>query len=405
MSHKRALEGVKAVEFAYGLTSTLVGKYLADFGAQVVKIETMTRPDMTRTSLPFKDGVAGVNRASMFAMSFDGRYSMSLNLSNPLSDRVSQKLVIWADVVFENFTPGAVKRMHFDYDTLKGIKKDIIMVSMSMMGQYGPYASQPGWGHNLKGLAGFSQLTGWPDRDACGLPSPYTDYITPWFGVVAIMAALEHRRRTGEGQYVDVSAIESSIQFLSPLLLDYSVNGRVQTRRGNRSSCLAPHGAYRCRGSDRWCAIAVRDDQQWHAFCRVLGNPSWTSEPRFATVAARLQAADELDKLVEDWTVNHTPEEVMIMMQEAGVPAGVVQTSEDLMHRDVHLKERDFFPTMNYEEIGAVRQMRLPCRLSKTPDEIRHSPRLGEHTEYVCTEFLGMTDDEFLELLSSGVFD
>jgi len=245
---------------------------------------------------------------------------------------------------------------------------------------------------------------GWPDRAPSGASVPYTDRVEPWFGVVAVLAALDFRRRTGNGQYIDISQVESSLFFLSPVLLDYFVNNRVQTRRGNRSSRAAPHGAYRCRGDDRWCAIAVFTEEEWQSFCQIIGEPAWTRDPKFSNAQSRRRNSDELDRLVESWTVNYTPEQVMAVMQEKGVPAGVVQSTEDL-DKDTHLRHRNYFQTVNTQEIGPYPHQRPPVVLSKTPSELQPAPSFGEHTEYICTKLIGFSEEQFTELMQSGVFE
>jgi benzylsuccinate CoA-transferase BbsF subunit len=399
---KQALEGLKVADFSWVITGPLSSKLLGDCGATVVRVENSDRPDTIRLYTPYKDGVPGLNRSGFFSVFNSSKYSINLNLGDRRGIDVANRLVAWADVVVENFTPGVMARLGLAYDDLVKIKPDIIMVSAAMQGQTGPHRMHPGFGLMLQALAGFAHVTGWPEGEPHS-PLTYIDFIGPWYVVVAVLAALDYRNRTGKGQYVDLSQLEAGIQFLAPAVLDYVVNGRVQGRMGNRSSSSAPHGVYRCQGSERWCAIAVSTDEEWQSFCKVIGQPELTREPRFATLLARLENVDELDRLVEQWTINHSPEEVMVMMQEAGVPAAVVANSEDL-HLDPQLKHREHFRVLNHSEIGPHSYDSPSFRLSKTPVDLRMSaPCLGEHNEYVCTKILGMSDDELLELLQSGV--
>jgi benzylsuccinate CoA-transferase BbsF subunit len=273
-----------------------------------------------------------------------------------------------------------------------------------MQGHTGPYANHPGFGYHLSALAGFSHITNWPDRQPPWL-GPYTDYIAPHFNALAILAALDYRRRTDKGQYFDMSQYETGVHFLAPLILDYVVNQRVANRMGNHSSNAAPHGAYRCRGEDRWCAIAVFTDEEWQSFSKVIGNPTWTNDARFATLPARKGSEAELDRLVEEWTINRSAEEVMTMMQVAGVAAGVLQTGEDLLEHDPQLKHRRSFRELDSPEIGKYYAPGPPFVLSKSSYELRRAPLLGEHNEYALKEILGISDEEIAELVIEEVIE
>lgn len=255
----------------------------------------------------------------------------------------------------------------------------------------------------MTALSGFNHITGWPDRPPAGPAGPYTDFVARHFSTLAILAALDYHRRTGKGQYIDMSQYESSIHFMAPLLLEYVTNQRVAHRMGNRCTHAAPHGAYRCRGNDRWCVIAVFTDEEWDCFCTVIGNPPWTADPKFNTLLARKENECELDSLVEQWTINHSPEEVMNLMQAAGVAAGVVQTGEDILEHDPQLKHRHFFWELDHPEVGRYRAPRAAFILSKAPCEVRRAPLLGEHNEYVLKEVLGMSDEEISELVIEGI--
>ena len=279
----------------------------------------------------------------------------------------------------------------------------IIMLSTSMQGQTGPYFNHPGSGHKLTALAGFSNILGWPDRSP-GWMEAYTDFIAPRYNIIAIMAALEYRRRTGKGQYLDMSQYEAGIQFMAPLVLDYAVNKRIANRMGNQCSYAAPHNAYRCQGEDRWCAIAVFTYAGWQSFCEVIGNPALAEDPRFVTLLARKENEEELDKLVNEWTISRSAEEVMNMMQAAGVAAGVVATGEDLLDHDPQFKHRQTFVELEYPGIGKYRtQIGAHFMLSKYTCELKPAPLLGEHNEYVFKEILGMPDDEYDKLVKEEV--
>jgi benzylsuccinate CoA-transferase BbsF subunit len=327
-----------------------------------------------------------------------------LDLKNPRGIELFKRLVSWADVVIQNQRPGLMGEMGLGYEELKKVNEDIIMINVSIVGQTGPFATIGGWGNYSMAICGHYFLYRFPSDppSSPGRNAP-SDFIGAIFGAIAATAALDYRRRTGKGQCIDANQIEPMVQFLTPGILDWAVNKRVQAPVGNREPLAAPHGAFRCKGDDKWCVIAVFTDKEWRSFCRVIGNPEWTKPPKFASLSLRHENEDELERLVETWTIDHTPQEVMTMMQEAGVPAGVVQNNEDIVDHDPQVKQRGLFPRQQHPVLGECYFTRWPFILSKTPSEVRRSPCLGEHNEYVFTKILGISDEEFIELVNSGV--
>lgn len=401
---RMTLEGIRIVDFSWAFAGPYIGSYLGDYGAEVIKVESHSSLDLTRVTAPYKDGIAGVNRSGCFLITNNSKYGITLNLKHPRASEIIKRLIAWADIVVENFGAGVMERLGLGYGELKKIKPEIIMLSATIQGQTGPRSKFVGYGWNTVALTGICNLTGWPDRSPLGTPQAYPDSILPWFGVVAILAALDYRRRTGRGQYIDISQYETTCHFLAPLLLDYIANNRVAIRAGNRCPYAAPHGVYRCRGDDRWCAISVFTEMEWEAFCRVLGSPAWTRDKKFAFLHGRKENEEELDRLVEQWTINFTPEEVMALMQQAGVPAGVVKTNKELFE-DPQLTHRGYFQRVEHPEIGQCYQQAWPIRLSRSPLKVRPAPCLGEHNEYVFTKILGLSDKEFVDYLDTGVFE
>ncbi|MFC1965428.1 CaiB/BaiF CoA transferase family protein [Chloroflexota bacterium] len=401
---KKLLEGIKVADFTQVFTGPLTTKTLADYGAEVIRIEGKTRYDSERVARPFKDDIAGLNRGGSFNQYSTGKLSITLNLTRPKGIEIAKKFVAWADIVVENYAGGTMERMGLGYEVLKKVNPDIIMLSSCMMGQTGPYAKLPGFGAQLTGLSGFNNIAGWPDREPPYLGT-YTDYIAPHFHVLAVLAALDYRRRTEKGQYLDMSQYENGVHFIAPLILDCAVNQRIHCRTGNHHPYAAPHGAYRCRGDDRWCAIAVLTDDNWQSFCKIIGNMPWVRDIKFSTLLARKKSEDELEKLVEEWTVNYTAEEVMTMMQSAGIPAGIVQNGEDLLEHDPQLRYRHFFAELDHPEIGKYHASRQSFVLSKSPYELRRAPLLGEHNEYALKDILGLSDDEISKLTIEGVVE
>jgi benzylsuccinate CoA-transferase BbsF subunit len=401
----QALGGLNVADFSWFISGPLTAKFLGDCGAEVVHIESGTSPDNMRSTIPMRDNVPGINRSAAFARYNSSKYGLSLNLKQPNGVDMAKKIVAWADVVVENFSSGTMERLGLGYEDLKKARADIIMVSLPMFGHTGPWARHPGLGSQLTDLIGFGNVTGWPDREPISPPGAYTDFITPYFAVCAIMAALDYRRRTGRGQYIEISQYEAGIHFLAPVIMDWFVHGRQPNRVGNRCRGVAPYGVYRCRGPERWCAIAVFTEEEWRSLCGVIEKPSLAEDPRFATGLARVENCEQLDGLIEEWTSNRSAEEVMSLMQEAGVAAGAVLNGRDL-GEDAHLNARGFYKELVHPEIGHHRYLLPPFRLSKTPGEPRMAaPCLGQHNEYVCKRILGMSDEEFVQLLNEGVFD
>jgi len=403
--NKSILEGVKIADFSWVVVGPRTASYLGEYGAEVVRVESNKRPGALRVTAPFKGKTTHIDRSAYFANFNPNKYSLCLDLNHPKASEVTKRLVMWADVVVESFTPGTMAKWGLGYDDLSKMKSDIIMFSTCQQGQTGPHAPLPALGTQLVSLAGFTFLAGWPDRGPAGPYGPYTDTPAPYFAATAILAALTHRRKTGKGMHIDLAQYETGVLFLSPLVLDYFVNGKVGARTGNRCPYAAPHGAFPCRGEDRWCFIAVYTDDEWEALCKVMSEPEWTKSDKFATLLSRKKNEDELEKLIAGWTANFDPYELMRQLQDAGVSAGVTQTGEDL-HNDPQLRHRQYLRQLEHPEIGRHSYDSPPFKLSKSPSEFRMpAPLLGQHTEHVCTELLGMSDEEFIKLMTEGVFE
>jgi len=400
----KPLEGIKVADFTWALVGPITTNTLAVWGADVIKIEGRSRPDSRRISPPFKDNVPGLDRSATFYTYSLGKKSVALNLARAEGIEVAKKIVAWADVVTDNFAGGAMKRMGLSYEVLREVKPDIIMMSSCPMGQTGPYPTAPSIGVHLTALSGITNLAGWPDREATALDS-YTDFVSPHFNALAILAALDYRDRTGKGQYLDLSQYEDCMHFMAPLVLDYMVNKRVSTRTGNRLDSAAPHNVYSCLGDDRWCAIAVFTNAEWASFCNVIGNPDWSRNPHFDNLASRKENEEELDRFVTAWTMNYTAEDVMRMMQASGVAAGVVSNAEDVMEKDPQLQHRRFFREIDHPELGTYRAPRPPYIFSRFDCQLGRAPMLGEHNEYVLKNIAGLTDEEISKLILDGVLE
>jgi benzylsuccinate CoA-transferase BbsF subunit len=404
---KQALAGVKVLDFGWIIVGALTSKQLADHGAQVIRIESTHRPDAMRG-----DRQVSVSKANnpddkpMFTYLNTSKHSIAVDLKHPRAREVIDRLIRWADVVNENFTPGTMDKLGLSYEYISRIKPGIVMIGSSVYGQTGPLAREWGMDGTANALSGRINLTGWPDREPLAPTCcPYGDMVLPYFAAMAIVAALDYKRRTGKGQYIDASMFEICVHSITPAFLDFQANGVLQRRSGNRITRAAPHAVLPCLGTDRWCAISVFNDEEWDAFCNVIGSPAWSKEPRFSTLESRKQNEDDLETLISEWTKKHAAEEIMEMMQAAGVAAGVVQNARDLLENDPQIKEREFLVRLKHPVLGVFGHPTPPYKLLKTRARVKTSPCFGEDTESVCTKQLGMSDEEFLELLHEGVFN
>jgi benzylsuccinate CoA-transferase BbsF subunit len=397
---------LKVAAFNWAMVGPLTLKFLADYGATVVRVETSLRPCVTRTSAPFKDNLPGINRSGYFNHFSANMMSLSLNMNTPQGLGVAKDLIAWADVVMENFTPGVMDKWDLGYEELKKIKPGIIMVRQNGFGIEGPYKNLAAFGMILAAIAGIPNYIGWPD----GGPLPigvgaYTDCISPRLASAALIAALDYRDRTRKGQLIDLAQFETALYFLLPGLLDAAVNKREPVRNGNAVSYAAPHNVYPCKGKERWCTIAATNEAQWAALCKTIGSPELAADPRFDTLQHRKKNESALDAVMEAWTIDRAPEEVMTVLQSAGVPAGIVENSADIF-QDPQLRTRGLFWPMEHSEMGMFTHLGSSMVLSKTPAQASTpSPCIGEHNEYVLTKILGKTDEEFVELLASGALE
>lgn len=397
-------KGIKVADFSWSIVGPVVTKLLADYGAIVVKIESTHRPDLARRMAPYVGNKSGLERAATFAMYNTGKYSMALNLSHPKAIKVAKQLIAWSDVVVESFRPQVMERLGLGWETVRSIKPDIIMLSGSLQGQTGPHRTQPGYGTMMQALTGLVNVTGWPDRPPAGFSVPIADFIGGYYLTIALLTALDYRKRTGRGQWIDLGQFEATATCVTPAALDYIVNKRIQHRDGNRNIDAAPHGVFRCKGDDRWCAIAIFGDAQWEAFKQVMGKPAWADDRKYATFVGRKQNEGELEGLIGAWTTEGTAEDIVANLQSAGVPSGVVESGRDICE-DAQLKYRDYFQWIEHPVIGKCVVDGYPFKCHTISYYMKRAPLLGEHTEWVCREILKMPDEKFLSLLHEGVLE
>jgi crotonobetainyl-CoA:carnitine CoA-transferase CaiB-like acyl-CoA transferase len=400
----KILEGIRIVEFGWAVVGPLTTSWAGGYGAEVIKIESKTRPDIIRTMTPYKDDKAGLNNSLFFGRENANKMSLALNLKRPEGIDTAKRLVAKSDIVLESYTAGVMEKSGLGYKALKKVKPDLIMLSSCMYGQTGALRSMPGYGVPLTAISGLTYVCGWPDRPPTGPYGSYTDYLVPRLNLLALVSALDYRRRTGRGIYLDAAQLESSVQFMAPVLLDYTVNRRISGRTGNNSDLAAPHGVYPCKGKDRWCAITVFHEDEWQGFCKVLGNPAWTQKKEFSSLEKRKENEVELNRLVGEWTKDKEARWVMEHLQQAGVAAGVANDGKDL-GEDPQLKVDRYYRRMEHPRMGPVDYAPHSIEFSKAPQELTRSPLLGEHTEFVAKRIIGLTDDEFEAYRAQGVFE
>ena len=340
--------------------------------------------------------------SGLFANCNAGKLGIALDLGNPAAREVVHDLVRWADVVTESFSPKAMRAWGYDYESLRKINPAIIMLSTCLMGQTGPLSKIAGFGNMAAAISGFHNLTGWPDRPPSGVFGAYTDYISPRFTAMSILAALDHRRRTGQGQYIDQSQAECSIHFLGPAILDYTANGRVGVRAGNTDPAFAPHGVYPAAGDDQWVAIVCRNDGDWRNLCAAMEDDARARDPRYTTAAGRLEHRDAIDASIAAWTRGLDRASIESRLQARGVPAHCVQSSADA-YGDAQLAHRGHFVALNHPRLGKFTVEGPRAKLSRTPAAVRRTaPSLGQDNQYVLETILGYDETRIGEVVASG---
>lgn len=396
-------DGVKVLELGAGAAGPVATRYFADHGATVVRIESSRRPDFLRVLFLTPDNPFGLNGSPMFILMNPNKKSVAVDMSKPDGVEVARRLIDWADVVSENFSPKAMAKWGLDYESLRARKPDLVMVSSCLFGQTGPQRMYPGFGGQGSALSGFNQMAGWADRAAVGPHATITDSLSPRYVAFLIIAALLHRRRTGEGQHIDVSQIETGVYSLSEMMVRFGATGEVMERRGNRDERGVPHGVYPCRGEDRWIAIAVFSDPEWRLLRRVMGNPAFSEDPRFDSVAGRRAHENELDDYLGRWTRDQEAHELAASLQAEGVEAGPVQTYDDLLG-DPQLAHRRHFEPLQHSHLGEMQFEHYGIRLSEAPPRLEvPGPDLGEHTREVLGELLGFDDAEIERLVAAEI--
>lgn len=397
------LAGTRVLDLFWVLAGPGATRTLADYGAEVVHVESSRRRDTLRSVGPHLDGHAGAERSGAFQCANAGKRLLALDLARPEGREVLLDLVRWADVVTESFSPGVLDAWGLGYERLRRVKEDVILISSCLMGQTGPLRSFAGYGSLAASVTGFQTLAAWPDRAPAGPFGAYTDYLAVRYNAIAILAALEHRARTGEGQWIDMSQAEAALHFLTPALLDAQVNGRAAGPAGNRDPYLAPHGVYPARGDDRWVAVAVRDDAEWAALCDEMGRADLAGDPALAAASGRVAAAERLDAELADWTRELEAETVERRLQARGVAAHAVLDPAALA-ADPQLAHRGHFFEIEHPLGGRLPIEASRFRLSRSR-ELRpeHAVSYGCDGDYVLRTLLGYDDARIAALEAADV--
>jgi crotonobetainyl-CoA:carnitine CoA-transferase CaiB-like acyl-CoA transferase len=407
-----ALGHIRICDLSGQLAGAGATRTLAAFGAQVIRVEDPVRQgrwDIIRGSGPNVDERKGLEFGGGFNNHNVEKLGITINLRDERGKELFRRLVSISDVVTENFAAGVLARLGFSFDELRAIKPDIVYVSNCGFGHTGPYSPYKTWGPIVQAVCGLSFLSGLPDQPPAGWGFSYMDHHGANFMAIAVLAALIHRNRTGEGQWVDMACTEAGLAMAGPDLLDFTVNGRPSRRPGvpdsNHSQfpAMAPHNIYPAAGDDRWVAIACRDDSEWTAMAGVIGE-AWAADPGLATLSGRLGAESELDKRITAWTQGRDRYAVAAELQRVGVPATAVQTPEDRIDNDIATSAWGLWPVSHHREMGAVRVDGVPVHLSETDWDIdRGAPCLGQHNDEVLTTLLGVDGDELAVLRRDGV--
>ena len=400
-STTRPLAGVKVLDFMWAMAGPAAVRVLADYGAEIIRVESVNKIDVARTLQPFRDDVPDPESSGLWNNMNAGMSGLALDMSRPGAIDVVWDLIDWADVVLESFSPRAMAAWGIDYQQIRQRRPDIVMASSCLMGQTGPMAMLAGFGTMAAAISGFFYPVGWPDRAPCGPLGAYTDYTSPRWLVAAVMGALEHRRATGEGQYIDLSQAEAALHLLTPALLDLTVNGRTWERAGNRDLVHAPQGAYPTSGHDTWLAIACTSDAAWAALAEAMGRGDLVA----LDADARRARHDELDELLAAWTAGRDGHDLMHELQDRGVAAHVVQNSGEFA-ADPQVVHRGHFVEVAHANQGTTVVEASRFRLSRTPAVITHGgPTLGEHTFEVLHDVLGYDADRVADLAAAELLE
>ena len=405
------LEGYRVLDFGTAWAGPQVGQILADLGAEVIKIESRKKMDGTRLGRPIVvEDIAGGDEGKWPDMQpvFHGlnrnKLGLSVDAKHPEGLNIVRQLVKISDVVSDNFSPGAMARLHLDHKSLQEIKHDIISISLTAAGESGPLKNSLLYAPSIISLGGLGSLIGYyGENTPMQVMSPYGDANSSIHGAFAVIVALWHREMSGEGQHIELSESECTTSLLGEAIMEYIMNGRSMGLQGNHHPAISPHGTYPCKGKDKWISIAIKTDEEWRQFCKAIGRTDWIDDTRFTDMYGRLNNRRELDKLIRSVTINYEPYELTGILQDVKVAATPVMNIED-QYSDPHYRQRKTYVEIEHPLIGTEILPGVPFRMSKTPGDIRRpAPSIGEHNQYVLTELLHLSPDKTKELVSQQI--
>ena len=396
------LAGVRVADFTWAGAGPFGTKVLSDFGAEVIKIESAARPDSVRTGGPFRDRVPGIDRSGYFASRNTGKQSVTLDLKTDEGRAVAHALIRRSDVVANNFAPGAMDRMGVGWDVVRRLRPDAIWLEMPMYGAEGPRATLAGVGMTISAVTGLMWSTAHAEGDPIGPGTHYPDHAAnPYHAAFAVLAALRRRRRTGQGLRIELSQVESTLNFVGPAVVAAAA-GQPMPVTGNAEPDAAPHGIYRAAGPDSWVAIAVSTNEHWRAFCTLIGASALAEDPSLATGRERAAQRARLDALAEGWTRPLAAAEAAAALRAAGIPAAVVANARDLIEDDAHLAARQFWQRVPHPELGNSLYAAPPPVIDGARVALERPPLLGEHTDRVLSSVLGMDSAAIARLRERG---
>ncbi|MCY3884663.1 MAG: CoA transferase [Gammaproteobacteria bacterium] len=405
-SHRsgNAFDGIKVADFSWVAAGPTIAKCLADHGATVVKVESQTRPDLSRTLPPYIDSQPGINRSYWSFLYGTSKLSLQCNLTTAQGRKLARKMCDWADVVIESFSPGTMKRFGLDYKTLSNGRPELIMFSTSMLGQTGPLSKYAGFGQQAAGFCGLHYITGWPDRDPCGVASPYTDVVAPKFGIASLASAIYERRKTGLGQHIDLAQAECSMMFLAPLVLNQAVNGTTACAQGFDSPYACPQGVFQCVGIERYIAISTETTEQWRALSNLVPEFEFRNK-HYDRFENRWNDRQQINEAIGSWTEDKDPFELESLLVKHEIPVSVVMRPLDVFN-DPQIEVRGIKQVLRHTECGDVVHFGFPTRFSAKHHMVRTAPPcIGEHNDYVLGTLLGLCDDEVNELIMAGAIE
>lgn len=404
MASELPLKGIRVINFGWVWAGPVTGQTLGFLGAEVLKVESRARVDMMRNLPPFGEGVPGPDRSLSNHACWAGNGSVSLNLKQPEAKRLVLELIAKSDIVIENFGPGVMEQLGLGYIELQKVKPDIVMLSMPAAGLYGPLRSVRTYGLSASSTTGLDSLVGYKGGGPIPVENAFTDPFVGIFGAFAALTALHHRDASGCGQHIDLSQQEAIMHIAGPAHIDYVLNGRIGGPKGNEHplGLAAPHGVFRCAGDDRWISIAVPSEPEWQALRTAMGNPEWSSDARFATLAGRLEHIDALHEALSGWTVNHDDRELAAVLQSHGVAAAPVLNIADLLH-DPHYRARETFIEVTHPLGFRETIYGAYVKMSQSEPDVRTGPMIGRDNDRVFLEILGLSEQRYRELQEEKV--